>query len=349
MKERCQRILTTRGGGKMTTREALANNETKNLKRLEHTLSGQATRKAMLENYHCVTGSEDFIVYCDASIKGLGAVETQREKPGKANVVADALSRKKRIKPFRVRALVITIRLYLPRIQRNSRRRSWNREKLEPHADGRLRLNNKSWLSCYSDLRTLIIHESHNSKYYVHSNSDIMYQDIKLLYWWPNMKADIATYVRKYLTCLRVKVEQQKPSGDFMHFGKRGKLNPRYIGPFEVLAKVGTIAYRLELPQQLSRVHSTFRVSNLKKCLSDEPLPISLDEILIDDKLRFIEEPVEIIDREVKRLKQSCILIIKVRWNSRRVPEFTWEREDQFRGKYSQLFTTTAPSTNAAS
>ncbi|GKG00976.1 hypothetical protein Tco_0305681, partial [Tanacetum coccineum] len=90
-----------------------------------------------------------------------------------------------------------------------------------------------------------------------------------------------------------------------------------------VLAKVGDVAYRLELSQELIRVHSTFHVSNLKKCLSDEPLAIPLDEIHIDDKLNFVEEPVEIMDREVKRLKQSRIPIIKVRWNSRRGPEFT--------------------------
>ncbi|GKD48778.1 putative reverse transcriptase domain-containing protein [Tanacetum coccineum] len=95
-----------------------------------------------------------------------------------------------------------------------------------------------------------------------------------------------------------------------IRFGKRGKLNPRYIGPFKILAKVGTVAYRLELPEQLSRVHSTFHVSNLKKCFSDKPLAISLDEIQIDDKLNFIEEPFEIMDREVKRLKKSCILIV---------------------------------------
>ncbi|GKB95331.1 putative reverse transcriptase domain-containing protein [Tanacetum coccineum] len=106
----------------------------------------------------------------------------------------------------------------------------------------------------------------------------------------------------------------------------------------KILAKVGTLAYRLELPEQLSRVHSTFHVSNLKKCFVDEPLAIPLDEIQIDDKLNFIEEPVEIMDREVKWLNQSRIPIVKVRWNSRRGPEFTWEREDQMKKMYPHLF-----------
>ncbi|GKE26662.1 putative reverse transcriptase domain-containing protein [Tanacetum coccineum] len=123
-----------------------------------------------------------------------------------------------------------------------------------------------------------------------------------------------------------------------IRFGKRGKLNPRYIGPFKILAKVGMLAYRLELPEQLSRVHSTFHVSNLKKCFVDEPLAIPLDEIQIDDKLNFIEEPIEIMDREVKQLKQSRIPIVKVRWNSRRGLEFTWEGEDQMKKKYPYLF-----------
>nr|GEX35403.1 putative reverse transcriptase domain-containing protein [Tanacetum cinerariifolium] len=130
---------------------------------------------------------------------------------------------------------------------------------------------------------------------------------------------------------------------------QRGYANARHkLLEFQVLAKVGTIAYRLELPQHLSRVHNTFNVSNLKKCLSEEPLAISLDEMHIDDKLCFVEEPVEIIDREVKRLNRSCIPIIKVRWNSKRGHEFTWELEDRFRKKHSHLFTKIASSTNAA-
>ncbi|GJV09724.1 hypothetical protein Tco_1351265 [Tanacetum coccineum] len=125
---------------------------------------------------------------------------------------------------------------------------------------------------------------------------------------------------------------------DHMKASKRGKLNPHYIGHFKFLAKVGTLAYRLELPEQLIRVHSTFYVFDLKKCCVDEPLAIPLDEIQIDDKLNFIEEPVEIMDREVKRIKQSRIPIVKVHWNSRRGPEFTWECEDQMKKKYPHLF-----------
>nr|GEY39983.1 putative reverse transcriptase domain-containing protein [Tanacetum cinerariifolium] len=222
-------------------------------------------------------GSEDFIVYYDASNKGLGAVLMQREKvisdasrqlkiheknymthdlelglvvfalkiwrhylygtKWKANVVADALSRKEREPPLRVRALVMTIGLDLPRqilsaqtkvrkpenikkedvggtLVKNSRDPEKVRtEKLEPRTDGTLCLNGRSWLPCYSELRSVIMHESYKSKYSIHPGSDKMYQDIKKLYWWPNMKADIATYVSKCLTCVKVKAEHQKLSG----------------------------------------------------------------------------------------------------------------------------------------
>ncbi|GJZ01702.1 putative reverse transcriptase domain-containing protein [Tanacetum coccineum] len=369
-----------------------------------------------------------------------------RYHPGKENVVADALSRKERKENFINKDLHGMI------------------NKLEPRADGMLCLNNRSWIPCFGDLRALIIHESHKSKYYIHPGLDKMYQDLKKLYLWPNMKAEIATYVSKCLMCAKVNIEYQKPSAgqdtiwiivdrltksahflpireydtlekltrqylkeivsrhgvrldmsttyhpetngqsertiqtledmlrayvlDFrkdsqltgpkiihettekivqiknriqaardrqksyadvrwkpleFQVGDKVMLNPRYIGPFKIIAKVGTIAFRLELPEQLSRVHSTFHVSKLKKCMAEEPLAIPLDEIQVDDKLHFIEEPVEIMECEVKRLKQSRILIVKVRWNSRRVPEFTWERKDQMQKKYPHLFPSSAP------
>ncbi|KAI3797625.1 hypothetical protein L1987_32885 [Smallanthus sonchifolius] len=121
-------------------------------------------------------------------------------------------------------------------------------------------------------------------------------------------------------------------------FGKKGKLAPRYIGPFEIINRIGPVAYKLKLPQGLNGVHNTFHISNLKKCLADESLHIPLDEVQIDDKLRFIEEPMEIMDREVKTLKRSRILIAKVRWNSKQGPEYTWEREDNMKLKYPHLF-----------
>ncbi|GJX65889.1 putative reverse transcriptase domain-containing protein, partial [Tanacetum coccineum] len=154
-----------------------------------------------------------------------------RYHPGKANVVANALSRKERIEPLRVRALVMTIGLDLPKLILKAQiealkpdnlekedvggmiRRDIPKERLEPRADGTLCLNGRSWLPCYGDLRSVIMHESHKSKYSIHLSSEKMYQDMKKLYWWPNMKADIATYVSKCLTCVKAKAEHQRPSG----------------------------------------------------------------------------------------------------------------------------------------
>ncbi|GKA03491.1 putative reverse transcriptase domain-containing protein [Tanacetum coccineum] len=406
-----------------------------------------------------------------------------RYHPGKANVVADALSRKERIKPLRVRALVLTIGLNLPVQILNAQVKARKEENfgtkdlggmiktLESRADGTLCLNGRSWIPYFGDLRELIMNESHKSKYSIHPGLDKMYQDLKKLYWWSNMKAEIATYwenitmdfvtklpkitsgqdtiwvivdqltksahflpmkendsmeklTRQYLKevvsrhgvpvsiisnrdskftshfwkslnespCTQLDMSMayhpqtdgqsertiqtmedilracvmdfgkgwdrhlplvefsynnsyhtsikassfealygrkcrspicwaEKSYADRRHkplefevgdkvmlkvspwkgvirFGKRGKLNPRYIGPFKILDKEGTLAYRLELPEQLSRVHNTFHVSNLRKCFVDEPLAILLDDIQIDDKLNFIKEPVEIMDQD---------------------------------------------------
>ncbi|GJV09010.1 putative reverse transcriptase domain-containing protein [Tanacetum coccineum] len=266
-----------------------------------------------------------------------------RYHPGKANVVADPLKAQTEArKPENLGAKDVGGML----IENLRESDNPEKEKLEPRADETLCLNNRSWLPCYNDLRTLIIHESHKSKYSVHLGSGKMYQDMKKLYVWPNMKADIATYTdgqserttqtlediyhtsikavpfealygRKCRSpvCWAEVRDAQLTGPEIIHETTekivQGKLNPRYIRPFKLLAKVGTVAYKLELPQQLSRVHSTFHVSNLKKCLSDEPFAIPLDEIHIDDKLYFVEELVEIMDREVNPLKQNRIPIIK--------------------------------------
>nr|GEY97738.1 reverse transcriptase domain-containing protein [Tanacetum cinerariifolium] len=299
-------------------------------------------------------------------------------------------------------------------------------QKLEPRADGTQCLNDRSWLPCYGNLRTVIMHKSHKSKYSVHPGSDKMYQDMKKLYWWPNMKADIATYVSKCLTCAKVKAKHQRPLGllvqpklpewkrdnitmDFVTKlpkssqgyntiwvivdrltksaiftpiretdpmdklariylkevvtrhgipisiisdrdpSKWGKLNPRYVGPLKVLKRVGDVAYKLDLLEELSRVHNTFHVSNLKKCHADEPLAVPLDGLHVNDKLHFVEEQVEIMDRKVKRLKRSRIPLVNVRWSSNRGPVFTWEREDQFKQKYPYLFINRASSSTTRS
>ncbi|GJZ16195.1 putative reverse transcriptase domain-containing protein [Tanacetum coccineum] len=157
---------------------------------------------------------------------------------------------------------------------------------LKPYFDETLRLKNRSWIPCFGNLRAVIMHESHKSKYSIYPGSDKMYHDLKKQYWWPSIKAEIATYFSKCLTCAKVKAEHQIPSGLLIYLSflavasesirnavgyehrlspangwkgdtlvKRGNLNPRYIGPFKILAKLGTVAYQLELPEQLSRVH----------------------------------------------------------------------------------------------
>ncbi|GKE53652.1 putative reverse transcriptase domain-containing protein [Tanacetum coccineum] len=123
-----------------------------------------------------------------------------------------------------------------------------------------------------------------------------------------------------------------------IRFGKKGKLAPRFVGPFEIIEKVGPIAYRLRLPEELNGVHDTFHVLNLKKCLADPTLQVPLDEIHVDAKLNFVKEPMEILEREFKKLKRSRITIVKVRWNSKCGPEFTWDRKDQTKLKYPHLF-----------
>nr|GEW29615.1 hypothetical protein [Tanacetum cinerariifolium] len=420
-------------------------------------------------------GTEDFVVYCDASLKGYEAVSMQQEKViayasrqlrtheenymthdlelGKANVIVDALSRKEREKPLRVRSLLLTDHKKLMQQilkaqveslkQRNVQKEDLGRKQkqiFEIHTNGIRYHDKRIWMPLHGRLMDLIMHESHKSKYSIHSGSTKMYQDLRKLYWWPNIKADIATYVGKCLTCAKENVtmdfviglprtpsgydsiwtivdrltksayflpkkktdsieklaelylkeivcrhyvpswdkhlqlvefsynnsyhasikaspfealygrkcrSQQKSYADLkrrltkydvgdkvmlkvspwrgvIRFGKRRKLSPRFIRPFKVIEKIRPVAYKLELPDKLRGIHDTFHVSNLKRCFMNDDVVVLLDEVQLDDKLHFVEKPVEIMDREVKRLKQS-------------EGEFTWERKDFFRSKLSHL------------
>ncbi|GKA49286.1 hypothetical protein Tco_0742359, partial [Tanacetum coccineum] len=161
------------------------------------------------------------------------------------------------------------------------------------------------------------------------------------------------SYADKRLEPLEFQVRDRvllkvSPWKGVVRFGKKGKLAPRYVGPFEIVERVGPVAYRLKLPQELSCVHDTFHVSNLKKCLAEPDVQVPLDEIEIDENLRFVEEPIEIVERDVKKLKRRRIPLVKVRWNSRQGAEYTWEHEDQFRMKYPHLFSEPVLSSSAA-
>ncbi|GJZ27052.1 putative reverse transcriptase domain-containing protein [Tanacetum coccineum] len=332
-----------------------------------------------------------------------------RYHPGKANVVADALSRKERVKPRRVRAMAMTIQ-------------SGVKEMI---------------LAAQRDVRMVILNEAHKSKYSVHPGADKMYHNLRDIYWWPGMNRDIAIYralgtrldlsnayhpqtdgysehIIKTLedmlrACIinfggswdvyiplsefsynnnyhssiqcapfealygrkcrspmlsaeiregsligpelvlettdkvvlikeKIKATRDRVSMEgVMRFRKKGKLAPRYVAPFEILERIGLVAYRLRLPEELSSVHDTFHVSNLKKCLADANLHVPLDEIKFDKILHFVEEPIEIMDHEIKKLKRWKIALVKVRWNSKRGPEFTWEHEDQMRINYPRI------------
>nr|GEU70251.1 putative reverse transcriptase domain-containing protein [Tanacetum cinerariifolium] len=253
-------------------------------------------------------------------------------------------------------------------------------EKLEPNADGTLCLNSRSWLPCYGNLRIIpewkwdnitmdFVTKLPKSSQGYDTIWVIVDRLTKSAIFMPIREIDpLDKLARMYLKeaeigqvqltglelvqetmerIIQIKQriqtarDRQKSYTDLrrkpMEFQVRDKVM------LKVLKKVRALAYKLELPQELSRVHNTFPVSNLKKCYSDDPLVVPLEVLQLDDKLHFIKEPVEVMDREVKQLRRSRVLIVKVRWNSRRGPEFTWEREDQFRKKYPHLFTKTAP------
>ncbi|GKC44234.1 hypothetical protein Tco_1061956 [Tanacetum coccineum] len=206
----------------------------------------------------------------------------------------------------------------------------------EVRLDGTCYIKNQSWLPYFRDLRDLIMYESHKSKYSIHLG------DRQRSY--ANVRREKAFRILSWRSCYVESVTSKRFVFSFRI--KRGTSLTWYIRPFKILKRFSLVAYALELPEELNNVHSTFYISNLKKCLSDESLIIPMKELRLDDKLNFVKEPIEIMDREVKQLRQSRIPIVKVRWNSKRGPKFTWEREDQIRAKYPHLFPHITPTTN---
>ncbi|GJR38615.1 putative reverse transcriptase domain-containing protein, partial [Tanacetum coccineum] len=335
-----------------------------------------------------------------------------RYHSGKANMVADDLSRKERVKPKRVRAMNMTPKLRIKDRIHVAQKEAVDEfaglqkgldEMIEQRSDRALYYLDRIWVPLKGDERTLIMDETHKSKYSVHPGADKMYYDRRDRYWWPGIKKDIAMYVRIAMDFV-TKLPRTSSGHDTIwvimdrltkpaHFlpmredYKMDRLARLYLN--EIISRhgaevgagqwirpelvqettekisqikdrlkaardrqksyadkrrkplefsVGQVAYKLDLPEELDGVHDTFHVSNLKKCLVDPTQQVPLDGIQVDAKLNFVEEPMEILEIEFKKLKRSRIAIVKVWWNSKCGPEFTWEREDQMKLKYPHLF-----------
>ncbi|GJU45707.1 putative reverse transcriptase domain-containing protein [Tanacetum coccineum] len=323
-----------------------------------------------------------------------------RYHPGKANVVADSLSRKERVKPKRVRAMNIGDVRTL--IMDEAHRSKYS---VHPGAD-KMCYNFRDRTSSGHDTIWVIMDRLTKSTHFLPIREDYKMDRLARLYlneivarhgvpisiisdrdsrftsrFWQSMqkvlgtRLDISTAyhpqtdgqkttkkIKQIKDRLKTVRDHQKSYADrrrkplefsvgdyvllkvspwkgVVRFGKKGKLAPRFVGPFEIIEKVGPVAYRLDLPEELNGVHDTFHVSNLKKCLADPTLKVPLDEIRVDDKLNFMEESMQILEREFKKFKRSRIAIVKVRWNSKRDPEFTWEREDQMKLNYVWIWT----------
>ncbi|GKC06721.1 hypothetical protein Tco_0998331 [Tanacetum coccineum] len=297
--------------------------------------------------------------------------------PGKANEVADALSRKERIKPKRVRAMNMTIQLSIKDkilAAQNEASKAINApaemlqgldDQIERRSDGALYYLDQIWVPLTDDVRTLIIDKAHKSKYSVHPGADKMYYDLRscvmdfggtwdihlplVEFSYNNRPETVQETIEKISQIkdrLKTARDRQKSYADkhrkplefsvgdhfllkvspwkcVLRFGKKGKLAPRFVRPYEITERISPVAYRLRLPHELEGIHDTFHVSNLKKCLVEPTVHVPLEEIQIDAKLNFMEDPVEILECEFKKLKRSRISIVNVRWNSKRGSEFT--------------------------
>nr|GEY16114.1 reverse transcriptase domain-containing protein [Tanacetum cinerariifolium] len=327
-------------------------------------------------------GTENFIVYCDASLKGYEAVLMQRKeviayasrqlKKHEENYTTHDLELGAKELNIRQRRWIELLSDYDCEIRYHpeAQTKAMKGENVEAENLGRLlkplfetRSNGiryferRLWLPLFRGIRDIVMHESHKSKYSIHPGSDKMYQDSKKLYWWPNMKADIATFFSKYLTCAKVKAEHQKPSGLLQKpeipEWKWEKIKWILFWDCQELQVVMTQSCQLTGPELICE--TTEKIVQIKNRLltarsrqkSYADVRRKPMEFEVGDKVMLKVSPWkgvihfgkhEIMDREVKQLKQSRIPIVKVRWNSRRGPEYTWEREDFFKRNYPHLF-----------
>ncbi|XP_075109042.1 uncharacterized protein LOC142180845 [Nicotiana tabacum] len=234
-------------------------------------------------------------------------------------------------------------------------------------SDGVLRMGDRLCVADVDGLRHAILEEAHNSKYTIHPGSTKMYHDLKQFYWWEDRLTKSAhflpvktTYggVRQRLLAAQSRQKSYadkrrrdlvftigdkvflrvSPMKGVMRFGKRGKLSPRFIGPYEILDRVGVVAYRLALPPELSFIHPVFHVSMLRKCISDSSQVIEAPAIPLDENLSYEVEPMAIVDRQVRKLRSRKVVFVKVLWRNHTVEEATWEIEDTMRIKCPHLF-----------
>nr|GEU49612.1 hypothetical protein [Tanacetum cinerariifolium] len=260
-----------------------------------------------------------------------------RYHPGKTNVVADALSRRERIKARRVRAINMTVQSSIKGMKKDialyvSKCLTCSKVKAEHQRPFGLLHQPKilewKWKRIAMDfiMKLPRTGSGHDSIWVI---MDRLTKSAHFLPIREDFKMDILA--RLYLNEIIAR-------HGVARFKKKGKLASRFIGPFEITERIGPVAYLLRLSQELSSVHDTFLVSNYKKCLADPSLHVPLEEIQVNARLNFVEQPVEILEREIKKLKRSRIPIVKVQWNSKRDPKFTWERKDQMKLKYPHLF-----------